>query len=472
MTDLAAELSRRAEIVAPEIRGTTSGIEMTDKRTPAELPETDRQPALRLKTLLICSANQNESDVLARLMTRTGILGRPLESFDHSGARPRHPARAGEFQEQSDIAGERRTTEHGVLCAKTCPEGVDEILPSFPLGSLTDLRLIYLTRQDILGQAISLALARQTPRRATDTGERSPAHYPAYHSEDIRRISEELLHERTRWERYFVRNGISPLRIAYEDVVDRPQQVVERIADYAGVMRSMPGQDSPHESALEADEVSEHRDMQSPDAGGGGPTPERVADREEIRQHWAQAENFDLSWNERARMAVDFLEPQEKWVCDIGCGPVEAVRALLPPDATYLAADMKQWGPHVALCDLNLPMLPEWEMSAADVCMFLGVFEYVADLPRAMRAIAARCDTLIFSYCSTDVTSDRWWLWANSYSGADIVNLLRSIGFVLQKMVAYHPGQYVFRAKRLTGIPAETRLASRASRPVNHKDGA
>ena len=44
-----------------------------------------------------------------------------------------------------------------------------------------------------------------------------------------------IVRERARWETYFARTGISPLRTTYEDVVADPQWEVGRVADYLGV---------------------------------------------------------------------------------------------------------------------------------------------------------------------------------------------------------------------------------------------
>ncbi|RYE64456.1 MAG: Stf0 sulfotransferase, partial [Oxalobacteraceae bacterium] len=100
------------------------------------------------------------------------------------------------------------------------------------MDALPGLRLVYLSRNDLLGQAISWARALQTKQYRSTQSRRGEA---VYDSELIRSQLLVILQERALWEGYFARTGIQPLRIVYEQFVERPRDAVHLIADLLDV---------------------------------------------------------------------------------------------------------------------------------------------------------------------------------------------------------------------------------------------
>ena len=98
------------------------------------------------------------------------------------------------------------------------------------------------------------------------------------------------------------------------------------------------------------------------------------------------------------------------------------------------------------LCDLS-KLQPPSSAAAADVCFLLGVLEYLPDVEGAIRSISDLCDWIVFSYCSTDLTTERWHLWINAYSGPEIGSLVGLAGFRIEKCISSKPGQYVMSAR-------------------------
>jgi hypothetical protein len=166
----------------------------------------------------------------------------------------------------------------------------------------------------------------------------------------------------------------------------------------------------------------------------------------DIKSYWSNHLNFDPEWDGRAHMAAAFLKAGERTVCDIGCGPRQALRNWLPGDCTYIPLDMKQWTPDVLFCDLNTGDIPEAVFRSANVVFMLGVCEYLVDLHKTFVTLAKSCRTLIVSYCSTDLDKARSPLWINSCSGPEFGSLLGRAGFQVELAHSYHPGQYIMRA--------------------------
>ncbi|MEI9915925.1 MAG: hypothetical protein WDN29_09015 [Methylovirgula sp.] len=77
-----------------------------------------------------------------------------------------------------------------------------------------------------------------------------------------------------------------------------------------------------------------------------------------IKAYWSNGFNFDPEWDGRAHLAAGLLKASEKIVCDIGCGPRQALRNSLSNDSTYIPLDLKQWTADVHFCDLNTGNLP------------------------------------------------------------------------------------------------------------------
>ena len=123
-------------------------------------------------------------------------------------------------------------TPNGVCAIKMFPEHFDSRLESRWAERLPDARYVYLTRRDVLGQAISLSVARQT----NSYGDWMPKdREPAYDAGHIRRCLANIIEGEARWRLFFALNGIMPLEMIYEDLVEEPQREIDRIAHFVGV---------------------------------------------------------------------------------------------------------------------------------------------------------------------------------------------------------------------------------------------
>jgi len=112
------------------------------------------------------------------------------------------------------------------------PEHFDHRLDSRWAERIPEVRYVHLVRRDLLGQAISFSLARQT----NSYGDWMPRQRePVYDTSHIRRCLENIVEGEARWRLFFALNGIDPLEVVYENLGENPQQEVDRIANHVGV---------------------------------------------------------------------------------------------------------------------------------------------------------------------------------------------------------------------------------------------
>ncbi|MBA4098834.1 MAG: hypothetical protein C0484_18975 [Rhodospirillum sp.] len=190
-------------------------------------------PPLANRGYMICATSRTGSTYLCQLLSSTGVLGNPREYFNTAGQRRRFdPAYPTDRQAQLDIVRTRGATGNGIYAVKIIgPQLLSLAGSTDPFRDLPNLAVVRIRRRDRLGQAISLARARQTGQFiATD----QPRGAPAYDAGAIRHGLRSIERQEAIWDAAIGRLGVQPLSIAYEDILADPQLVVDRIA---GLMR-------------------------------------------------------------------------------------------------------------------------------------------------------------------------------------------------------------------------------------------
>ncbi|HEU4825778.1 MAG TPA: Stf0 family sulfotransferase, partial [Dongiaceae bacterium] len=97
---------------------------------------------------------------------------------------------------------------------------------------LPNLTLFRLGRRDLLGQAISLARARQTGQYVASHPRTGP---PAYSQRQIRACLAALREQESMLDERIGGLGVKPSSFQYEDLLRDPQRVVDRIASLIGI---------------------------------------------------------------------------------------------------------------------------------------------------------------------------------------------------------------------------------------------
>jgi LPS sulfotransferase NodH len=176
---------------------------------------------------VICATPRTGSYYLCDLLRSTGCLGRPHEYFGGDAMR-----RLGSADYPLDLDGQLAAaltdgrTANGVfgvkLFASQFTLHASRIMPG--LGNPLP---VFLEREDLLGQAISLTRAAQTKVFFASP---VPPAAPCFDAALIRDYLELIVRWNAQWQLYFARRGITPLRLSYEQVVAAPQTAIDRIA--------------------------------------------------------------------------------------------------------------------------------------------------------------------------------------------------------------------------------------------------
>jgi len=184
-----------------------------------------------LRGYVVCALPRSGSSYFCQLLQSTGNLGFPIEYFNTVGRRrdvPDYPtAPAAQIKEVL-----RSGTPNGVYGFKLMPAQVDLLRRYQWADCFSGLKYVQITRNDLLGQAISLA-------RAVHSGQwnsRAPARGGAdYCRADILKYLHRIALDETRWRLYFARNQIVPVHLTYESIVEAPQRAVDKVAALMGI---------------------------------------------------------------------------------------------------------------------------------------------------------------------------------------------------------------------------------------------
>jgi trehalose 2-sulfotransferase len=262
------------------------------------------------RAYLVCATQRSGSTLLCALLKDTGVAGRPEEYFEatRDTGVPPHPGdfldglpRTGlgirddpeppEAPDYSALTGvddyrehlrrtfARGTTDNGIFGAKLMFNQLAELqalagqLPEYAglrVGALLERmfdgpRYVWVSRGDTARQAVSMWKALQTRRwRAGGGGGERPA--PEYRFDGIDHLARRFAADEQGWARFFSDNDIVPLRIVYEDDLERdPDGTVRRVLDWIGVS-APPGWTAGEPMSRQADATSEewvaayHRD--------------------------------------------------------------------------------------------------------------------------------------------------------------------------------------------------------------------
>ena len=192
------------------------------------------QDVLASRGYAICTAPRSGSNWLAELLHSTGVLGQPLEYFNGYSRRvlddPTYPDDPRQQVQRILTMGK---TPNGVYALKMFAYQFRAVETHVRLSQdLPNLHFVFLRRRDILGQAVSWARALQTNQyRSTQPSAGEATYNHAAILERLRIIIEEY----ALWDSYFARNGLSPVELNYEDMLEAPQKACDRVAKLFGL---------------------------------------------------------------------------------------------------------------------------------------------------------------------------------------------------------------------------------------------
>lgn len=183
----------------------------------------------------VCSTPRCGSSLLCESLCLTGVAGVPTEYFDaETKAQFCSAWKIGNESEYLKRLLSFKTSPNGVFGVKAHYHqyqqqfGVDK-LPSF----CNELRFIWLTRNDLIGQAISYWRAIQTNQWASSHAFTNDQ--PEYDFGEISKLIDQIEYEQSEWERFFAGHEIKPLRLYYEKVCEDIESSTASCLEYLGV---------------------------------------------------------------------------------------------------------------------------------------------------------------------------------------------------------------------------------------------
>jgi trehalose 2-sulfotransferase len=222
-------------IFSGNLRQYESELEASFARPVAEATKPFPKPAAPLeRAYFICFVNRSGSMLLADGLARTKRLGRPGEFFNPEPvAKARQEYGVGTIGAYLDLCVARTTSKNGVFGAKV---GIHQLAHLADRGLLwTGLgapRFVYVTREDLVMQAISLFIAWQTNAW---TSNNQPEREPEYDAEGIGHQLRSIARTQAEFEAFFAAHRIRPLRLTYEQLAENLPGAVHQVADHLGV---------------------------------------------------------------------------------------------------------------------------------------------------------------------------------------------------------------------------------------------
>jgi len=176
---------------------------------------------------VICASPRSGTNFLRELLASTGVLGRPREYFNTAAERLSRADYPADPEAQLAAIPQIGATPNGVYGLVVFPQAFEAAGATRWTERLPRLSFVYLERWDSLGQAISHVRAAQTSQWVSHQSRQGD---PRYDQAAINVELVEQVRRDARWRYYFARNGISPLRLVYERLVEDPEAAVAAIA--------------------------------------------------------------------------------------------------------------------------------------------------------------------------------------------------------------------------------------------------
>jgi len=208
-----------------------------------DFPERADPPRL---LYMLASVPRSGSTFLSHLLWRCGCLGAPLEFLNFLPASPYHfagkaPDRQAELWRS---ALHRRTSPNGVFGIKCFSAQLRELQQDNPallievMGALLPASgrayVVRLKRRDRVAHAISYARAALSGvwHKVQESPGSAEVEFSAEAVDHARRLLDQ---QESDWDLLFGEIGVEPLVLWHEDVIARPSQAVQAVADFLGV---------------------------------------------------------------------------------------------------------------------------------------------------------------------------------------------------------------------------------------------
>lgn len=169
-------------------------------------------------------------------MSQTQKLGKPAEFFKKNP--PNHwginKEDADNLELRCKLAASEGISSNGVCGIKLFAYHFARVQDDISIFEwFPNISLVSIHRRDLLGQAISFAIAKQTRRFHKRDEDRGVV--PKYSAEQIYECLEWFTLEEARWREYFARTGMPVHQLWYEDLVKQPRESIRLLSEAVGV---------------------------------------------------------------------------------------------------------------------------------------------------------------------------------------------------------------------------------------------
>lgn len=192
------------------------------------------------RSYIVASSYRCGSTYLCRCLWRTGVMGAPWEYLndDHH-----------QMQFMWTRVGATKLSDyvHKLMSCRTSSNGVFGLKAHFhhfetatqnwtamveTMQALGPLKFIYVTRDDVVAQAVSMAKAIQTNAWMSFL---RPRRMPLFYDfEFINACMEEIERQNEGWRSWFSEHGVEPLRVRYEDLIAGESLIIDRVVRFLG----------------------------------------------------------------------------------------------------------------------------------------------------------------------------------------------------------------------------------------------
>lgn len=186
-------------------------------------------------TIVLASTGRSGSHMLGHLMHSTGLLGCPLEYLNPTNIPEWHKR----FQTQNltgmvEELKRRRTSPNGVFSIKVHYSHLNKLGGIETLrGLFPNAKFLLVHRKDLLGQAISMDIARQTG--CWIAGMQSREVEPVYSFGGIELALREIIRDTSSWRYLFACIGEPYLEVDYEQVLKNSSDALMEAANFCDV---------------------------------------------------------------------------------------------------------------------------------------------------------------------------------------------------------------------------------------------
>ena len=187
------------------------------------------------KFLIIASTPRSGSHMLGHALHMTGKFGFPLEYANQPNLSEWKKRLASEdIREVMKRLQERRTSPNGVFGIKIHYSHIRQFKNFATLMELfPDAFFVFLTRRNLLRQAVSLAISSQSG--VWISGQQGTGRVPSYDYAEINDCLRKTIIDNSSWKYTLATSGCNYLEISFEDVRQDMRQSINRIGDFLGV---------------------------------------------------------------------------------------------------------------------------------------------------------------------------------------------------------------------------------------------